>query len=213
MICSRARLDGYSAALAERNIPTSPELITEGDFTTPGGYEGANFGMWYTSFFFFSGHDRQDVGGGKPRKRKPPRCLSDGGEKTSATQPPRLAGFPFTPWCSLARARWNRLSLAAIVRVRFGSIAAAADCVKTADAIENVCTACTHAERPRRATCNLHPSPIAPVPNYTKPRARPTRRTMKATTHATTHCKAKTATAQRGPSSFFTAPMAATHGG
>ena len=41
MLCSRARLDGYSAALAERNIPTSPELITEGDFTTPGGYEGA----------------------------------------------------------------------------------------------------------------------------------------------------------------------------
>ena len=29
MLCSRARLDGYSAALAERNIPTSPELITE----------------------------------------------------------------------------------------------------------------------------------------------------------------------------------------
>ena len=41
MLCSRARLDGYSAALAERNIPTSPELITEGDFTTPSGYEGA----------------------------------------------------------------------------------------------------------------------------------------------------------------------------
>ena len=38
MLCSRARLDGYSAALAERNIPTSPELITEGDFTTSGGY-------------------------------------------------------------------------------------------------------------------------------------------------------------------------------
>lgn len=41
MLCSRARLDGYSAALAERNISTSPELIAEGDFTTPGGYEGA----------------------------------------------------------------------------------------------------------------------------------------------------------------------------
>ncbi|MBW3089383.1 LacI family DNA-binding transcriptional regulator [Bifidobacterium miconisargentati] len=41
MLCSRARLDGYSAALAERGIPTSPELIAEGDFTTPGGYEGA----------------------------------------------------------------------------------------------------------------------------------------------------------------------------
>lgn len=41
MLCSRARLDGYSAALAERNIPTSPELITEGDFTTAGGYAQA----------------------------------------------------------------------------------------------------------------------------------------------------------------------------
>ncbi|KFI90985.1 periplasmic-binding protein/LacI transcriptional regulator [Bifidobacterium saguini DSM 23967] len=41
MLCSRARLDGYAAALAERDIPISPELITEGDFTTPGGYEGA----------------------------------------------------------------------------------------------------------------------------------------------------------------------------
>lgn len=41
MLCSRARLDGYSAALAERNIPTSPELITEGDFTTSGGYAQA----------------------------------------------------------------------------------------------------------------------------------------------------------------------------
>lgn len=41
MLCSRARLDGYSAALAERGIPSSPELIAEGDFTTPGGYEGA----------------------------------------------------------------------------------------------------------------------------------------------------------------------------
>lgn len=41
MLCSRARLDGYSAVLAERGIPTSPELIAEGDFTTPGGYEGA----------------------------------------------------------------------------------------------------------------------------------------------------------------------------
>lgn len=41
MLCARARLDGYAAALAERNLPTHPELITEGDFTTPGGYEGA----------------------------------------------------------------------------------------------------------------------------------------------------------------------------
>ena len=41
MLCSRARLDGYSAALAERGLTTTPDLVVEGDFTTPGGYEGA----------------------------------------------------------------------------------------------------------------------------------------------------------------------------
>ena len=41
MMCSKARLDGYTSALAEHGIEADPELITEGDFTTPGGYEGA----------------------------------------------------------------------------------------------------------------------------------------------------------------------------
>ena len=41
MICSKARLDGYTSALAERGIETNPELITEGDFTTTGGYAQA----------------------------------------------------------------------------------------------------------------------------------------------------------------------------
>lgn len=41
MVCSRARLDGYIAALAEYGIPLDPSLITEGDFTTPGGYAQA----------------------------------------------------------------------------------------------------------------------------------------------------------------------------
>lgn len=41
MLCSRARLDGYTSALAERGITRSAELITEGDFTTPGGYAQA----------------------------------------------------------------------------------------------------------------------------------------------------------------------------
>lgn len=41
MMCSRARLDGYCAALAERGIAKDPELITEGDFTTAGGYAQA----------------------------------------------------------------------------------------------------------------------------------------------------------------------------
>ncbi|KFI59613.1 LacI family DNA-binding transcriptional regulator [Bifidobacterium gallicum] len=41
MLCSRARLDGYTTALAEEGILIDPALITEGDFTTPGGYAQA----------------------------------------------------------------------------------------------------------------------------------------------------------------------------
>lgn len=37
-MCSKARLDGYTSALAEHGIEADPELITEGDFTTSGGY-------------------------------------------------------------------------------------------------------------------------------------------------------------------------------
>lgn len=38
MMCSKARLDGYTSALAEHGIEADPELIAEGDFTTAGGY-------------------------------------------------------------------------------------------------------------------------------------------------------------------------------
>lgn len=38
MMCSKARLDGYTSALAEHGIEADPELITEGDFTISGGY-------------------------------------------------------------------------------------------------------------------------------------------------------------------------------
>lgn len=41
MLCSRARLDGYASALAEQGIPVSPDMVTEGDFTTEGGYAQA----------------------------------------------------------------------------------------------------------------------------------------------------------------------------
>ncbi len=41
MMCSKARLDGYTSALAEQGIAADPELITEGDFTTSGGYAQA----------------------------------------------------------------------------------------------------------------------------------------------------------------------------
>ncbi|MFT9398022.1 MAG: LacI family DNA-binding transcriptional regulator [Bifidobacterium psychraerophilum] len=41
MMCSRARLDGYAAALSEKGLNSDPSLITEGDFTTAGGYAQA----------------------------------------------------------------------------------------------------------------------------------------------------------------------------
>lgn len=41
MMCSRARLDGYTTALKEHGIATDPALITEGEFTTSGGYAQA----------------------------------------------------------------------------------------------------------------------------------------------------------------------------
>ena len=41
MMCSRARFDGYTSALAEQGIALDPELVTEGDFTTEGGYAQA----------------------------------------------------------------------------------------------------------------------------------------------------------------------------
>lgn len=41
MMCSHARLDGYSSALSERGIQPDRKLVREGDFTTRGGYEQA----------------------------------------------------------------------------------------------------------------------------------------------------------------------------
>ena len=38
MLCSKARLDGYKAALDEHDIPFDPDLVREGDFSTAGGY-------------------------------------------------------------------------------------------------------------------------------------------------------------------------------
>lgn len=39
MICSRARLDGYSTALAESGLTYDPDLVREGDFHTEGGLQ------------------------------------------------------------------------------------------------------------------------------------------------------------------------------
>ena len=38
MLCSKAQLDGYKAALDEHDIPFDPDLVREGDFSTAGGY-------------------------------------------------------------------------------------------------------------------------------------------------------------------------------
>ena len=79
-----------------------------------------------------------------------------GGETALAKAGPALragfakAGMTVTAWAVYGKDATN----AAVERVL------ANDGVKTADVIENVCTACTHATRPRRAMCNLHPSPI-----------------------------------------------------
>ncbi|MEE1296568.1 MAG: LacI family DNA-binding transcriptional regulator [Bifidobacterium sp.] len=64
MMCSRARLDGYSAALAERGIATDPTLVTEGDFTTDGGYAQAMelLGRPDRPTAIFAGSDLQAMG-------------------------------------------------------------------------------------------------------------------------------------------------------
>lgn len=41
MMCSKARLDGYKAALEEHDIPFDPRLVREGDFSTAEGYRQA----------------------------------------------------------------------------------------------------------------------------------------------------------------------------
>ncbi|MCX7680628.1 MAG: LacI family transcriptional regulator [Anaerolineae bacterium] len=38
--CARDRLEGYKAALADHGIPFDPELVQEGDFFQPAGYNG-----------------------------------------------------------------------------------------------------------------------------------------------------------------------------
>lgn len=41
MMCAKARLDGYKAALDEQNVEFDPALVREGDFRTAGGYKQA----------------------------------------------------------------------------------------------------------------------------------------------------------------------------
>jgi LacI family transcriptional regulator len=65
MMCSRARLDGYAAALSEKGLHTDPSLITEGDFTTAGGYAQAMTLLENASIrptAIFAGSDLQSMG-------------------------------------------------------------------------------------------------------------------------------------------------------
>lgn len=43
MISARQRLEGYEAALADYGIPYDPDLVYVGDFSQPGGFNGASY--------------------------------------------------------------------------------------------------------------------------------------------------------------------------
>lgn len=64
MMCTRARLDGYSTALAEAGIAVDPALITEGDYTTQGGYAAAMelLSDPHAPTALFAGNDLQAMG-------------------------------------------------------------------------------------------------------------------------------------------------------
>ncbi|KFI58519.1 LacI family DNA-binding transcriptional regulator [Bifidobacterium choerinum] len=64
MMCSRARLDGYTSALAEQGIAVDPTLVTEGNFTTAGGYAQAMelLGNPHRPTAIFAGSDLQAMG-------------------------------------------------------------------------------------------------------------------------------------------------------
>ncbi|PAU68342.1 LacI family DNA-binding transcriptional regulator [Bifidobacterium criceti] len=64
MMCSRARFDGYTSALAERGIAVDPAFVTEGDFTTEGGYAQATALLEHPQrpTAIFAGSDLQAMG-------------------------------------------------------------------------------------------------------------------------------------------------------
>ncbi|WP_250245998.1 LacI family DNA-binding transcriptional regulator [Bifidobacterium longum] len=64
MMCSKARLDGYTSALVGEGIEANPEYITEGDFTTAGGYAQAISLLRQPNrpTAIFAGSDRQTMG-------------------------------------------------------------------------------------------------------------------------------------------------------
>ncbi|GAA0990295.1 LacI family DNA-binding transcriptional regulator [Subtercola frigoramans] len=64
IMCSRARVDGYRAALQEAGIPFDPALVREGDFHVEGGAAGARelLGLAEPPTAIFAGSDLQAMG-------------------------------------------------------------------------------------------------------------------------------------------------------
>ena len=64
LLCSRARVDGYRAALETTGLPVRQELIRWGDFRPPGGYEHARalLTMSDPPTAIFAGNDLQAMG-------------------------------------------------------------------------------------------------------------------------------------------------------
>jgi LacI family transcriptional regulator len=64
MLCSRARISGYSAALASAGVAVDPDLIRHGNFLHVGGYEAARelFELADPPTAIFAGSDEQAFG-------------------------------------------------------------------------------------------------------------------------------------------------------
>jgi len=64
LLCSRARLDGYRAALERADLSVDPELVRPGDFRVRAGYEQAKvlFGLSSRPTAIFAGNDLSALG-------------------------------------------------------------------------------------------------------------------------------------------------------
>ena len=104
MLCSKAQLDGYKAALDEHDIPFDPDLVREGDFSTDGGYlqglsllknsaKRPGFARTVQNGCLGSlGRHADGYGGNKPfqRKKAPCRALEGGRYKIRTCDPFRV---------------------------------------------------------------------------------------------------------------------------
>ena len=64
ILCSRARLDGYRAAMDEAGVPVSPELVSHGEFHVEEGIDRgrALLGLKDRPTAIFAGNDLQALG-------------------------------------------------------------------------------------------------------------------------------------------------------